>query len=97
MSPRIEKLQDAVQIMHHCKAVHAASVPIREIFKQQVAWEGVVEVFSITGHPSAKRCYAWITQGEKGDFFTTVLEIPPVVSPNTAVRASIAAEAKGGG
>jgi hypothetical protein len=90
MIERIEKIRDAVQVMHNCKAAHAESVPVREMFRQQVAWEGVVEVFNLTGHPKAKRCYAWIIQGEKGDQFTTVLEIPPVTSPNTAVRASIA-------
>jgi hypothetical protein len=61
------------------------------MFGQSVAWEGVVEVFNLTGHPKAKRCYAWSYQGNKEEQFVTVLEIPPVVSPQTAVRASIAA------
>ena len=91
MSPRIERLLDAVQVMHRCKAEHDQSVPVREMFGQSVAWEGVVEVFNLTGHPKAKRCYAWSYQGNKEEQFVTVLEIPPVVSPQTAVRASIAA------
>ena len=95
MSERIEKLRDAVQVMHRCVAIHTSSVPVTEMFGPKVAWEGVVEVFNISGHPKAKRCYAWSVQGDRGDLFTTVLEIPPVVSPSTAVRASIAAQAKG--
>lgn len=91
MSERIEKLRDAVQVMHRCKAEYAESVPVREMFGQRVAWEGVVDVFDITGHPKAKRCYAWSYQGDDGDQFVTVLEIPPVDSPNAAVRVSIAA------
>jgi hypothetical protein len=94
VSPRIERLKDAVQVMHRCKAAHVASAPVIEMFRDQVAWDGVVEVFDITGHPKAKRCYAWSYQGDKEEQFTTVLEIPPVVSPNTAVRASIVAESK---
>lgn len=96
MSPRIEKLLDAVQVMHRCTALHVASVPVREMFRDHVAWEGVVEVFDLTGHPCAKRCYAWSYQGEKGEQYTTVLQIPPVNSPNTAVRASIASQVKSG-
>ncbi len=91
MSERIEKLRDAVQVMHRCPASHAESVPVREMFGDKVAWEGVVEAFAITGHPKAKRCYAWSYQDGKESQFVTVLEIPPVKDAQTAVRASIAA------
>jgi hypothetical protein len=66
MSPRIEKLRDAVQVMHHHQAAHAASVPVIELSRGEVAWDGVVEVFAITGHPKAKRFYAW-SCFEKGE------------------------------
>ncbi|MDP3073957.1 MAG: hypothetical protein Q8N18_26975 [Opitutaceae bacterium] len=92
MSDRIEKLRDAVQVMHRCSATHAQSVPVREMFGGKVAWEGVVEAFTITGHPKAKRCYAWSYQDGKETQFVTVLEIPPVKDAPTAVRASIAAK-----
>lgn len=91
MSPRIEKIKDAVQVVNRCKAEYLESVLVREMFRNQIAWEGVVEVFAITGHPRASKCYAWAVQGDKEDHYTTVLEIPPVDSPNAAVRASIAA------
>ena len=29
------------------------------MFGDKTVWEGVVESFAITGHPKAKRCYAW--------------------------------------
>jgi hypothetical protein len=35
------------------------SEPVIELFKAQVAWDGVVEIFDLTGHSKAKRCYAW--------------------------------------
>jgi hypothetical protein len=91
MSDRIEKLRDAVQIMHRCSALHAESVPVREMFGQKVAWEGVVEVFNLTNHPKASRAYAWSYQDKGETQFVTVLEIPPVKDAQTAVRASIVA------
>lgn len=96
MSERIDRLRDAVRVMHKCGAVHLESVPIREMFGEAVAWEGVVEVFAITGHPKAKRCYAWSYELGASHQFVTVLEIPPVKDAQTAVRASIVAEAKSG-
>jgi len=56
---------------------------------------GVVESFALTGHPKAKRCYAWSYQDKGETQYVTALEIPPVESPITAVRAAIAAEVKG--
>jgi hypothetical protein len=64
------------------------------MFWQKVAWDGVVEVFRLAGHPKAKRCYAWSFTEGKETRFVTVLEIPPVESAQTAVRAAIASEAK---
>ena len=46
------------------------------------------------GHPKAKRCYAWSFTEGKQTRFVTVLEIPPVESAQTAVRAAIASVAK---
>jgi len=50
------------------------------------------------GHPRAKRAYGWSHRAGKDDQderFVTVLEIPPVTSPETAVKVAIAAEVKG--
>jgi hypothetical protein len=73
------------------------SVPIKEVFQGQTVWDGVVEVFSLTGHPKAGRVYAWIhATGDpsKPKRHVTVLHIPPVVSPRTAVQAAIVQEYK---
>ena len=80
--------------MHPCQAVHFASEVVIELFRSEVAWDGVVETFDLTGHPKAKRCHAWSYE-ENGEIqFVTVLEIPPVDSPETAVKIAIAAKAK---
>jgi hypothetical protein len=47
-------------------------------------------------HPKAKRCYAWSYQDKGETQYVNVLEIPPVVSPQTAVRAAIVADSKKG-
>ena len=94
MSERIEQLLLAVETMHHFKADHEASTPILETFRGQKVWEGVVESFVLSGHPKAKRCYAWSFQDNGETQYVTALEIPPVESSITAVRASIVAEAE---
>jgi hypothetical protein len=60
-----------------------------ERFKKQTVWEGDVGSFALTGHPKAKRCYAWSCQDRGKTQYVNVLEIPPVVSPQTAVQAAI--------
>ena len=94
MSARITQLRNTIQTVHRCKDEHVKSVPVIEMFWQKVAWDGVVEVFRLTGHPKAKRCYAWSFTEGKETRLVTVLELPPVESAQTAVRAAIASEAK---
>lgn len=94
----IERLQLAVEHLHKCKAAHSASVPVREVFEGRTIWNGQVEVFDITGHAKAKRAYAWSHRhgkDDKDERFVAVLEIPPVTSPETAVKVAVAAEVKG--
>ena len=66
-------------------------MPVKEEFEGQTAWEGIVHVFDLADHTEADRCYAWsspIDGSEKRKFYA-VLHIPPVDSPEKAVRASI--------
>jgi len=90
MSKRIEALRTAIETMHKCKAAHERSAVIVERFAGKTVWEGVVESFALTGHPKAKRCYAWSYQDNGETQYMNVLEIPPVESPKTAVQAAIA-------
>ena len=93
MNAGLAKLQYAIETMHHCKARHVAAKLVVEMFRGKVAWDGVVETFDLTGHPKAKRCHAWSFEegGEKQ--YVTVLELPPVDSPESAVKVAIAATA----
>jgi hypothetical protein len=83
--------------LHNCGATWRETVPVQEVFHGQIIWKGEVEVFDLNGHPKAKRCYAWSHLDGDNDErtrFVAVLEIPPVVSPETAVKVAIAAEVK---
>lgn len=91
----LARVQVAVSQLHNCGALWRETVPIHEIFQGQTVWQGEVEVFDLTGHPKAKRAYAWSHReglNDEGERFVTVLEVPPVESPITAVRASILAD-----
>jgi hypothetical protein len=93
----ISRLQVAVEQLHGCGAIYRETVPVLEVFRGQTVWQGEVEVFDLSGHPKAKRAYGWSHRegkNDEGERFVAVLEIPPVVSPITAVRASIMADAK---
>jgi hypothetical protein len=93
----LERLKLAVEQLHGCAAVYASTVPVHEVFRGQTVWRGQVEVYDITGHPKAKRCYAWSHREgprDQGERFVAVLEIPPVKDAKTAVQASIMADGK---
>jgi len=55
----IERLQMVIRQLHECDAVHIGTQPVKEVFQGQTIWDGRVEVFDVTGHPRAKRAYAW--------------------------------------
>jgi hypothetical protein len=80
MEDTIIVLQKAILDLHGCKAIWVESVPVKETFKRETVWEGIVQVFDLQKHPTAKRCYAW-SHGLDN-------------SPQAAVRATIIAESK---
>lgn len=85
--------------LHDCSATWRESVAVREVFRGKTLWQGAVEVFDLQGHPKAKRCYGWShPEGadNTGERFVAVLEIPPVDSPQTAVKVAIVSDIKAG-
>ena len=67
---------------------------VREDFKGQTVWDGVIHVFDLEGHPTANVAYAWSSPIEASDRrkFYAVLHIAPVDGPEAAVRAAIVAD-----
>lgn len=92
---QIQEIQGVILALHGCDSKHVQSVPVHEVFQGQTAWQGTVEVFDLMGHNKAKRAYAWqFEDDDKKTKTIAVLEIPPVDSPQTAVKVAIAAKAR---
>ena len=90
----INDLKKAILELHRCKATWVKSVRVKEVFEEETAWEGAVEVFDLEGHPTASRCYAWsheVDHSRKRRFFA-VLHEGTVKSGQDAVRAAIVSE-----
>jgi hypothetical protein len=93
----IQELRDTIHHLHEGTAGHLESVPVTEKFQGRIVWGGVVEVFLLKGHPKIDRVYAWMHDTDDPAHpkrHVTVLHIPPVVSPKTAVQAVIIQEFK---
>lgn len=84
-------LKQAVERLHHCQASFLEDVAVVEKFGEKTVWQGIVSVFGIKGHPQADKCYAWSSpiEGSTKRRYFAVLHIPPVDSPEKAVRAAI--------
>ncbi len=97
MSDSSQELAHTIEVQHGGMATLVQSVPVRETFKGQLVWEGVVHVFDLEGHPDATRAYAWSSPIEGSDKrrFFSVLQMGAIKTPLDAVRAAIVAEQRG--
>jgi hypothetical protein len=92
----LQRLEKAIRRLHRVDCTHQESVPVRERVAQH-EWEGVVEVFTLVGHPDAALAYAWSREAAVGGgrtckTFTAVLGVGPIQSARDAVRAVLTAE-----
>jgi hypothetical protein len=88
--PYIEHLQMAIKKTLGLESKHVETLEVVETFRGQILFDGDVEVFDVSGHSDAKRCYAWAKDHEIGSNSTVVLERPPIRSALDAVRAALA-------
>ncbi len=84
----IEQIKAAIRARYLCDSSHLSTDWFKDIFSG-IVWAGNVEIFTLQAHPKTQYCYAW--HGANGDI-TTVLQIPPVISPRWAVRMTIESE-----
>lgn len=94
-TPAIKELGETIRRLHGVKATHIESVPVKETFQGQIVWLGTVEVFKLKGHPKTDKAYAWAHDTDDPMHpkrQVTVLHIPPVTSPELAVKAAIVQE-----
>lgn len=89
--PKIDDIKNAVEQMHNCKASYFEEVAVIEKFGDKTVWDGIVYVFDIESHNKAKQCFAWASpvEGSNKYRYYAVLSVPPIDSPQKAVRASI--------
>jgi hypothetical protein len=91
----LARLQKAIRSQHGCDSRHLSSIPVHLAFKGQTIWDGIIEFFSVAGHPKAKECYAWaslLETGRKSETFFAVLCSPQISTPMAAVRSVLAKE-----
>ncbi len=82
------ELARTIERLHNCKAAHLSSEIVCQVCCGKTVWDGLVEVFAISGHPQADRCYAWTEwEDHKGRHKRTavVLGVWPVDSPAAAI------------
>ena len=89
-----DQLKQAVESQPGGTAVFVDAVPVEEVFEGKIAWDGVVHIFDLDGHPKATRAYAWSSsvEGSNKRRFYAVLHLGGIRSPLDAVRAAIVAE-----
>lgn len=84
-----------IRRVHGAEAEHVESVAVTETFQGKTVWEGIVEVFNLTGHPTAHRAYAWSHETDDPEHprrHVTVLHLHPIKSAQDAVKAAIVQE-----
>jgi hypothetical protein len=85
----IAALKRVIEELHACSPEHRETVHVRETFLGRTVWQGNVEVFTVTGHPRARTCYAWIkprTRKRKRSRFFAVLGNSAIQSALDAVK-----------
>jgi hypothetical protein len=93
----IDELRDAVEHMHGVPARFVDAIEVHETLPDgRSVWEGTVNVFALTRHPSgATRAYAWShpTEGKKRRFIA-ILGVSPVDDAAMAVRTMLLAQVR---
>jgi hypothetical protein len=86
----LDQLKQVVERMPHCSAAWVEAELVQEKFHGKTVWNGIVQVFDLSDHPSATRCY-WSSpvEGSSKRRFFAVLQTPPVQTAEDAVRAAI--------
>ena len=94
----VESLRKAIRDLHGCEATYLASVSVKESFQGLPAWEGVVSLFILEGHPEASQCYAWshAVDGSDKRRYVAVLKLGKVYSAADAVRVALIQEFREG-
>ena len=90
----LDRMRQVIQDLHGAPpAGTLAPSRCASLFRGEVVWDGVVEVFALSGHPNATQAYAWSHEtADVGRRYVAVLQVPPVDSAGDTARAAIVAE-----
>lgn len=89
-------LESAIRMRHKCSPTHKQTVFVRaKTEDEETVWEGLVEEFDLSGHGTAKTCYAW--RHTEPDGKSKIITIPRnkfINSAQMAVEAAIFTDAQ---
>ena len=60
-------LTEAIARMYDCSVEHSETVRVIEKISGETAFDGGVEIFSVTGHPKATQTFGWAWEDERGE------------------------------
>jgi hypothetical protein len=87
------QLKRLIETQHGAKSTFAKSVRVHRAAEGQSHWDGMVHVFDLNNHPTAKRAFAWSSpiSGSSAPRFFAVLQMGAITTPVQAVKAASAA------
>jgi hypothetical protein len=81
----IPALQHAIHDRYGVNTRHAGAIDVRAVFGD-LPWPGIVSVFDLIGHPTARMAYAW-RYGSTDEDIAIILGEPPIGTAIDAVQA----------
>ncbi len=82
---------DAIEKRANCTATYFQTQPVRLALDGEILWKGKVEVFKLQGHPQASLAFGWgFENAQKKIEYVTVVGVPPLDNPISAVKAYLA-------
>lgn len=90
MSEYLQNLKEAVTALHGCDCSRLDTSRVVEFWQGQKVFDGAVETFALSGHPTASEAFAWAFHNGTEPQYIAVLKVPSVNDPSDAVRAAVA-------
>lgn len=84
---QVQRVRQAIEQAYGCAAAYVTTLPSAELFPDL---EGHVDLFRLTDHPDATRCYVWpyhmALANVPGERITTILEGPSLARDFAVAR-----------
>ena len=90
---KIARLKRAIRRKFRSRAEHVDSRLVVEQIDGGI-WRGKIEVFELLDHPQVGRCYGWFEERGGRQICQVKLKVPPVTSPQKAVRLALRGKQK---